>query len=158
MRGNPAIARQLARNVQRVIGVNFFMPPSLKMSASPCACTACITDPAPRKRHALKNAWVKTWKKPAAKNPTPTAANMNPSWLTVEYARIFFISRCTTAMEAASKAVRVPVTAMMDIATSDVMKSGESRQHRYTPAVTMVAAWMRAETGVGPAIASGSQT
>ncbi len=28
----------------------------------------------------------------------------------------------------------------------------------YTPAVTIVAAWMRAETGVGPAIASGSQT
>jgi hypothetical protein len=28
----------------------------------------------------------------------------------------------------------------------------------YTPAVTMVAAWMSAETGVGPAIASGSQT
>ena len=28
----------------------------------------------------------------------------------------------------------------------------------YTPAVTMVAAWMRAETGVGPAMASGSQT
>jgi len=27
----------------------------------------------------------------------------------------------------------------------------------YTPAVTMVAAWMRAETGVGPSIASGSQ-
>ena len=26
-----------------------------------------------------------------------------------------------------------------------------------TPAVTMVAAWMRAETGVGPSIASGSQ-
>ena len=28
----------------------------------------------------------------------------------------------------------------------------------YTPAVTMVAAWIRAETGVGPAMASGSQT
>ena len=26
-----------------------------------------------------------------------------------------------------------------------------------TPAVTIVAAWMRAETGVGPSIASGSQ-
>ncbi len=26
-----------------------------------------------------------------------------------------------------------------------------------TPAVTMVAAWMRADTGVGPSIASGSQ-
>jgi hypothetical protein len=30
------------------------------------------------------------------------------------------------------------------------------RTIRYTPAVTMVAAWMRAETGVGPSIASGS--
>ena len=28
----------------------------------------------------------------------------------------------------------------------------------YTPAVTIVAAWMSAETGVGPSIASGSQT
>ena len=28
----------------------------------------------------------------------------------------------------------------------------------YTPAVTMVAAWIRALTGVGPTIASGSQT
>ncbi len=32
------------------------------------------------------------------------------------------------------------------------------RATRYTPAVTIVAAWIRAETGVGPAIASGSQT
>ena len=28
----------------------------------------------------------------------------------------------------------------------------------YTPAVTMVAAWISALTGVGPSIASGSQT
>ncbi len=28
----------------------------------------------------------------------------------------------------------------------------------YTPAVTMVAAWMSAETGVGPSMASGSHT
>ena len=78
------MAKQLARNVQRVIGKIFLRPPSLKMSASPCACTACMTEPAPRKRQALKKAWVKTWKKPAAKKPTPTAANMKPSWLTVE--------------------------------------------------------------------------
>ena len=31
-----------------------------------------------------------------------------------------------------------------------------SRAIRYTPAVTIVAAWISAETGVGPAIASGS--
>jgi hypothetical protein len=28
----------------------------------------------------------------------------------------------------------------------------------YTPAVTIVAAWISAETGVGPSIASGSHT
>src|SRR3954467_10748008 len=44
-----------------------------------------------------------------------------------------------------------------------VLESGASanntlvRATRYTPAVTMVAAWIRADTGVGPAIASGSQ-
>ena len=32
------------------------------------------------------------------------------------------------------------------------------RTIRYTPAVTIVAAWISAETGVGPAMASGSQT
>ena len=32
------------------------------------------------------------------------------------------------------------------------------RATRYTPAVTIVAAWISADTGVGPAIASGSQT
>ena len=32
------------------------------------------------------------------------------------------------------------------------------RTTRYTPAVTIVAAWISADTGVGPAIASGSQT
>ena len=31
------------------------------------------------------------------------------------------------------------------------------RQTRKTPAVTMVAAWISAETGVGPSIASGNQ-
>ena len=32
------------------------------------------------------------------------------------------------------------------------------RATMYTPAVTMVAAWISAETGVGPSMASGSQT
>ncbi len=35
-------------------------------------------------------------------------------------------------------------------------KIGCARTSRYTPAVTIVAAWMSAETGVGPSIASGS--
>ena len=32
------------------------------------------------------------------------------------------------------------------------------RTTRYTPAVTIVAAWISAETGVGPTIASGNHT
>ena len=35
--------------------------------------------------------------------------------------------------------------------------SGDMRQIMKTPAVTMVAAWISADTGVGPSIASGSQ-
>ena len=38
-----------------------------------------------------------------------------------------------------------------------VWNIGDSRQTMNTPAVTMVAAWIKAETGVGPSIASGSQ-
>jgi hypothetical protein len=41
---------------------------------------------------------------------------------------------------------------------SAAASTGLIRIIRNTPAVTMVAAWMRAETGVGPAMASGSQT
>jgi hypothetical protein len=48
------------------------------------ACIAWMTEPAPRKRQALKKACVNTWKKPALKAPTPTPMNMKPSWLTVE--------------------------------------------------------------------------
>jgi hypothetical protein len=33
---------------------------------------------------------------------------------------------------------------------------GELRINRYTPAVTIVAAWIKAETGVGPSIAIGN--
>jgi len=35
---------------------------------------------------------------------------------------------------------------------------GDVRINRYTPAVTMVAACISAETGVGPSIAIGNQT
>src|SRR5262245_34605034 len=37
-------------------------------------------------------------------------------------------------------------------------KSGVERATKYTPAVTIVAAWISALTGVGPSIASGNQT
>ena len=50
-----------------------------------------------------------------------------------------------------------PTTATTYIASGAASKNGCARQMRYTPAVTIVAAWMRADTGVGPSMASVSQ-
>src|SRR5438093_3748499 len=48
--------------------------------------------------------------------------------------------------------------ATMVDAVPEAWKMAWERTTRYTPAVTMVAAWISAETGVGPSIASGNQT
>ena len=56
------------------------------------------------------------------------------------------------------KAVSAPITITTLRAVSDSSKRGDIRATMKMPAVTMVAAWMRAEIGVGPSIESGSQT
>ena len=66
------------------------------------------------------------------------------------------MSNCTRAMVAAKMAVIVPTIATVGSTGPASAKSGVDRATRYTPAVTIVAAWMSAETGVGPSIASGS--
>src|SRR5215203_6387304 len=63
-----------------------------------------------------------------------------------------------TAIVAAKSAVITPTQAMrVGSQSADTASSGLMRTIRNTPAVTIVAAWIRAETGVGPSIASGSQ-
>ena len=54
-------------------------------------------------------------------------------------------------------AVAQPTTVMTIITDGASTKTSLRRATRYTPEVTMVAAWISAETGVGPAMASGSQ-
>ena len=61
-------------------------------------------------------------------------------------------------MVAASNAVAPPTQATVGAAAGCNSSIGKVRTKRYTPAVTMVAAWINAETGVGPSIASGNQT
>ena len=56
------------------------------------------------------------------------------------------------------KAVVAPMTSTKDSAWSDCSNSGDMRATMKMPAVTMVAAWIRAEIGVGPSIESGSHT
>src|SRR3954453_9103399 len=63
-----------------------------------------------------------------------------------------------TAIVAAKRAVITPIQAISVGSHGEATcRSGLMRTIRNTPAVTIVAAWIRADTGVGPSIASGSQ-
>jgi hypothetical protein len=67
------------------------------------------------------------------------------------------MSFCTRPTVAAKKAVVAPMTITTVWACGAASNKGESRATMKTPAVTIVAAWISAETGVGPSMASGSQ-
>ena len=83
---------------------------------------------------------------------------MYPSWETVEYASTRLMSDSTHAIDAASSAVKAPTTPISHETSGTSANNGCARVTMNTPAVTMVAAWINAETGVGPSIASGSHT
>ena len=57
-----------------------------------------------------------------------------------------------------NSAVVAPIMSTNDNAVGDRLNSGEQRATMKIPAVTIVAAWISAEIGVGPSIESGSQT
>src|SRR6266568_2239705 len=77
----------------------------------------------------------------------------------VEKASTRLKSYCTRAMVAAKMAVMPPIQATTPKAAGlAAEKSGKVRATMYTPAATMVAAWMSALTGVGPSMAGGNQT
>jgi hypothetical protein len=61
-------------------------------------------------------------------------------------------------IDAAHIAVTKPTIAMIIIVSGASANNVEFRAIKNIPAVTIVAAWINAETGVGPAIASGSHT
>src|SRR6202142_2041739 len=68
------------------------------------------------------------------------------------------MSLATMPSNPMKNAVVAPMTNTVDNAVSDSSNSGDMRDTMKMPAVTMVAAWIRAEIGVGPSIESGSQT
>jgi hypothetical protein len=89
-------------------------------------------------------------------NPNPILIIIKPSWLKVDRAIIFFISISVFAP--------IPAISMVIIATinSGLVKPAcargvLNRMSKYTPAVTRVEECTKAETGVGAAIAAGSQ-
>ena len=72
--GSPEMATVATSMVYQVTGSFRPSPPIFRRSCSPER--AWITEPAPRKRSALKKACVTRWKIPAAYDPTPTPTNM----------------------------------------------------------------------------------
>src|SRR4030065_2645772 len=83
---------------------------------------------------------------------------MYPSGETMEYASTRLVSFWQIRMVAEKMAVAAPTTATTAIEAGARRKSALVRATMYTPAVTIVAAWMRAETGGGPSIPSGGPT
>src|SRR5438309_4770098 len=68
------------------------------------------------------------------------------------------MSYCVRATSAMESAVIAPITSTTDLAVSLNSYNGDMRATMKMPAVTMVAAWISAEIGVGPSIESGSHT
>src|SRR5258708_28901474 len=60
-------------------------------------------------------------------------------------------------ISAPNSSVAAPTIVTTSLASDDRLNIGADLTIKYTPAVTIVAAWISAETGVGPSIASSSQ-
>lgn len=82
---------------------------------------------------------------------------IRPSWLEVENATIFLMSFWVRAQVAVKRVVRAPKHRHVVRAVWLFSIRGLRRIRRKIPATTIVLECKRAETGVGPSIADGSQ-
>lgn len=85
------------------------------------------------------------------------ATIIRPSWLEVEKATIFLMSFCVRAQRAVKRVVIAPKQRQRVNATGLFSIRGLVRIRRKMPATTIVLECNRAETGVGPSMAAGSQ-
>src|SRR5690606_187977 len=99
----------------------------------------------------------------AASGPSPLGttvrpASMSPTWLTVDHASRRLRSGWAKASRDAPTVVTATSTASRVFAAGAACSSGKSWARTTVPAATIVAAWMSADAGVGPSMASGSQS
>jgi len=93
---------------------------------------------------ALNIAWAHSIASPASIRsplPAPTSTAISPNWLTVPNARINFRSYSRTARQPANSSVATPRITTMGRHGGEPAKPGASRAIRYTPALTIAAAW-----------------
>ena len=74
---------------------------------------------------------------------------IKPNWEIVLNAIILFKSFWTKPQVAANKAVEAPIKVITNNAVELYSNKGEDLTNKYKPAVTSVAAWSKALTGVG---------
>lgn len=92
-----------------------------------------------------------------ARVPIDATVMMNPNWLTVPYAMISLRSFWRRAIQPPIIMVKRPSGMMIGCHALVALKVGASRATRNTPALTIAAECRKEETGVGAAIAPGSQ-
>jgi len=78
---------------------------------------------------------------------------LHPNWLEVEYAITRLTSFWTKPEDAAKKAVKAPIIEINVNVIGVRENIGDNLINKYTPAVTIVAACNKADTGVGHILA-----
>lgn len=116
-----------------------------------------MIEPEHKKSMALKNAWVQMCRKASCGWLRPIVTIIKPSWLEVEKATIFLMSFWVRAQVAVNRVVMAPKQRQVVRAGWLFSKRGLMRIRRKMPATTIVLECSRAETGVGPSMADGSQ-
>ena len=111
--------------------------------------------PAPRNKAAFIAACATRCTRAAIGEPAPTPISMKPSWLEVDAASMRFKSGCASAVTPVTRIVSPPMAATA--VSIGAENRGAERINRMTPAATRVAECSKAETGVGPSMASCSQ-
>lgn len=109
------------------------------------------------KRRALNRAWVIRWKNVIRGRPIARVAIITPNWLRVERAIIFLRSHSVMAAIPAINIVIDAAYRRVGWNIGAIFRKWKNRIRIKTPAVTRVEEWTKADTGVGAAMAAGSQ-
>jgi len=155
--GRPAALTPATTAVTNVTGMTRPSPPRAVTSRVPASWS---TDPATMNSGALYSACASkntTSASPAYVPPIPMSITIVASATTVEYAKSALLSRRSSASAAATTTVTPPTRLSVHTHSGTVANTGAIRASRYTPALTMVAEWRYADTGVGAAMALGNQ-
>lgn len=110
--------------------------------------------PTIKNKLAFANACIKIWKTQIAVVPAISLINISPNCLRVERATIFLASVSSKAERLATVNVNIPNNTQRNVFTVII---NPNRINSQTPAVTRVDLCTKALTGVGAAIAAGSQ-